>query len=67
MALWRKNSSLSKAEQERRRKERGKCEKESVIRKGAFYHYWEPLGSRTNERIESADNRRAAGIYVRNF
>ena len=64
MALWRKNMALSKAEQERKRKE---CEKESVVQRGAFYHYWEPLGSRPNERIECADNRRAAGIYVRNF
>ena len=67
MALWRKNSALSNAEQERRRKKREKREKESVIRKGAFYHYWEPPGVRTTEHIESADNRRAAGIYVRNF
>ena len=64
MALWRKNMALSKIEQDRRRKER---EKKSIIRKGAFYHYWEPLGVRTTERIESADNRRAAGIYVRDF
>lgn len=63
MALWRKNMALSKAEQERKRKER----EQPVIQKGAFYHYWEPLGFRPNERIESADNRRAAGIYVRNF
>lgn len=64
MALWRKNTALSKAEQERRRKQR---EEKSIIRKGAFYHYWEPLGVRDTERIESADNRRAAGIYVRNY
>lgn len=64
MALWRKNTALFKAEQERKRKER---EEYPIVQKGAFYHYWEPLDFRTNERIESADNRRAAGIYVRNF
>lgn len=66
MALWRKNTALSKSktEQKRKRKER---EKDSIVQKGAFYHYWEPLGFRTTERMESADNRRAAGIYVRNF
>lgn len=66
MALWRKNTAMSKTEQARRRRQKER-ERKSIIRKGAFYHYWEPLGVRTTERMESADNRRAAGIYVRNF
>lgn len=66
MALWRENTAMSKTEQDRRRRQKER-ERKSIIRKGAFYHYWEPLGVRTTERMESADNRRAAGIYVRNF
>lgn len=61
MALWRKNMSMSTAE----RKARKNVPDNEVVRKNSFYTG--ELGSRPNERIESADNRRAAGVYVRNF
>ena len=64
MALWRKNTAMSAIQQEIRRKER---QKKDIIRRGAFYHYWEPLGFRANERYECAGNRRASDEYVQNF
>ena len=61
MALWRKNMAMSTAERNARKKDRDN----EVIRKNSFYTG--ELGNRPNERIECADNRRAAGIYVRNY
>lgn len=61
MALWRKNTAMSEAERKARQKKR----ENQIIRKNSFYTG--ELGTRTTERMESADNRRAAGIYVRNF
>ena len=65
MALWRKKTAMSAIQQEIRQK---KDHTETiVIRKGAFYHYWESFGFRPNERYECAGNRRAADAYVQNF
>lgn len=61
MALWRKNTALSQAEKEQREK---KFE-EGIIRRNSFYTG--EKGTRANESIESASNRRAAGKYVPNF
>jgi len=47
------------------RKKRRDARKSSISPKNSFYAQSE--GERVNERIESAVNRRAAGVYVRNF
>lgn len=60
MALWRENMALSKEEKARRDKER---EKKSIVREGSFFDGVEAF--RLHGKIESASNRRAAKVYIR--
>lgn len=69
MALWRENTALSQTERERREYERA----QDITPTNSFFPGYPPKvkvmkkARRVNERMESADNRRAAGIYVKNY
>ena len=83
MALWRSNMALTEKEIHKRREERLIEEKNSIIQTNYAYGCTPKIKKRVktidgkfmlvelpyrpNERIECADNRRAAGIYVKNF
>lgn len=56
MALWRKNMELPKDEQERKKDQRRK----EIIRSNSFYVAGS--GKRSDDYIESPENRRAAGV-----
>mgnify|MGYP003307933769 CR=1 FL=1 len=70
MPLWRENTVLSETERKKRSLER---EHYAIQRTNSFFSEYPPKvkmikkAYRPNERMESADNRRAAGIYVKNF
>lgn len=60
MAMWRANTKLLESEKLKRNKDGEKAiqsHSSDII----------PVGFRKHARIDSADNRRAAGIYVKNF
>lgn len=61
MAELERYRKMSPAEKERRRSAR----KKSICPTNSFYD--KAKGGRSNERIESAVNRRAAGVYVQDF
>lgn len=61
MAVQERYKKLSLAEKKKRRDAR----KSSISPNNSFYTQVET--ARVNERIESAVNRRAAGVYVQNF
>ncbi len=48
------------------KKKRREARKSPISPQRSFYETKDGEGSRVNERIESAVNRRAAGVYVRN-
>lgn len=61
MALWSKNMQFTPEEKQRRIEKR----ENDIVRRNSFYTG--EKGSRPNEQIESASNRRAAGKFVPNF
>lgn len=61
MALWREKIGLTVEE----KKTRDEARRNDIVRSNSFYTG--KIGYRAHERIESADNRRAAGVYVNNF
>lgn len=64
MAVQARYRKLSLEEKKRRRAAREQARKNAPP--NSFYHY-NVNTPRVNERIEGAVNRRAAGVYVKNF
>lgn len=64
MAGLERYRKLSLEEKKRRRAARRKAYESAPPNS---FHHQNPTYERPNERIESAVNRRAAGVYVRNF